>query len=199
MNQGIREFMRTCSNTDMKLASCASFKVVRCRSRVKNSATILLLLWFAMRCFAVSPLSAQNSGNPAPGRPVEDYSGMYAFLQEGEFVQITVDDRGAVTGLVSRYGDAKGDKREFLEQFFKEGKLAGSRLSFTTKTVHDVWYDFQGEVERGDAQSAGEEGYYVLKGKLTQYNTGANKKTTSKSQTVALKSFPKDVDSAPVK
>jgi len=161
---------------------------------MKNAATILLMLGFA-----VSGLSAQNSQNPASARPVEDYSGMYAFLQEGEFVQITVDDQGRVTGLVSRYGDAKGDRREFLDQFFKDGMLAGSRLTFTTKTVHDVWYDFQGEVVRGDAQNAGEEGYYVLKGKLTQYNTGANKKTTSKSQNVAFKSFPKDLDSTPVK
>ena len=149
--------------------------------------------------FAASRSSAQNSPSPAPARPAEDYSGMYAFLEEGEFVQITVEDGGRVTGLVSRYGDSKGDKREFLDQFFKEGTLAGSKLTFTTKTVHDVWYDFQGTVERGEGQSAGEEGYYLLKGKLTQHTTGADKKTTSKSQDVALKSFPKDAGSAPPK
>jgi hypothetical protein len=155
---------------------------------MKNSAIILGMLVF---------IALQSSAQSAPASaapPVEDYSGMYAFLQEGEFVQITVEDNGSVTGLISRYSDSAGDKREFLDQFFKDAKLDGRKLSFSTKTVHDVWYEFQGTLARGAAQNPGDEGYYILKGKLTQYNVDANKKTTAKAQDVAFKSFPKDLD-----
>jgi hypothetical protein len=152
---------------------------------MKNSAITLILL-----LLAAASLSAQTTQGPPP----TDYSGMYAFLQEGEFVQITVDDQGQVTGLVSRFSDSEGDKREFVDQYFKEGKLDGNRLTFTTKIVRNAWYDFQGTIERGDAQNNSDEGFYVLKGKLTQYKTDAAKKTTAKAQDVAFKSFPKETD-----
>jgi len=58
---------------------------------------------------------------------------MYAFLKEGEFVQVTVEDAGHVTGFVSRFGDGENDKGEFLDQFFKSAKLEGNKLSFTQK------------------------------------------------------------------
>ena len=59
-----------------------------------------------------SCLTGQDSAQqpPSPKNPVEDYSGMYAFLQDGEFVQVTVEDAGRVTGFVSRYGDLESDR-----------------------------------------------------------------------------------------
>ena len=156
---------------------------------MKNSAIIFLLL------LSISPLRAQSAPGPAAAQPSDEYSGMYAFLQEGEFVQLTVEDQGLVTGLISHYDDSTGDKRRFVDQFFKQGNLDRQKLTFTTEALHDAWYDFQGTVERGDGQTADEQGYYVLKGKLTQYQTDTNKKTTSKSETVAFKSFPKDLSS----
>jgi hypothetical protein len=157
---------------------------------MKNSAIILISL-----LLTTSVLWAQSAPSAAPAQSSDDYSGMYAFLQEGEFVQLTVEDQGMVTGLISHYDDSTGDQRGFVDQFFKQGKLDGQKLTFTTEAVHNAWYDFQGTVERGDGQNADEPGYYVLKGKLTQYKTDANKKTTSKSETVAFKSFPKDLSS----
>jgi hypothetical protein len=158
---------------------------------MKNSAIIFIIL-----LLNASLLCAQN---PSSAPPAEDYSGMYAFLQDGEFVQLTVEDQGVVTGLISRFGDAAGDQREFIEQFFKQGKLDGKKLTFATKSVQNVWYEFEGTVDRGGGPNASDEGYYVLKGKLTRSAIDANKKTTAKSQDVALKSFPKDLDSAPAK
>jgi len=139
--------------------------------------------------------TAQNAANnpPAP-KPADDYSGMYSFLQDGEFVQLTVEDKGRVTGFISRYGNLESDRGEFLDLFFKEGKLEGTVLNFTTQTVHGVWYDFKGRVERGPGKSPGDEAYYLLKGTLIQNTTDANKKTTAKSRDVAFKSFPKDLD-----
>jgi hypothetical protein len=118
---------------------------------------------------------------------------MYSFLQEGEFVQLTIEEEGRVTGFISRYGDLDSDHGEFLDQFFKSGKLEGKTLSFTTQTLHGVWYDFKGSIERGEGKNAGAEAYYVLKGTLTQTSTDANKKTSAKSRDVAFKSFPQDM------
>lgn len=148
-----------------------------------------------------SLLAGQEAGqnSPAPAKPVEDYSGMYTFLQDGEFVQVTVEDQGRVTGFVSRYGDLESDKGAFLDQFFKQGKLDGKKLSFTTDMVHGVWYDFKGTVERGEGKKLGDEAYYLLKGTLIQYNTDANKKTSSRLREVVFKSFPQDAGAEPAK
>ena len=130
---------------------------------------------------------------PAP-KPANDYSGMYSFLQDGEFVQLTVEDKGNVTGFISRYGESESDRGEFLDLFFKSGKLDGKDLTFTTQTVHGVWYEFKGIVERGPGKNPGDEAYYILKGTLTQNNTDADKKTSSRSRDVSFKSFPQDLD-----
>ncbi len=123
----------------------------------------------------------------------DDISGMYNFQQEGEFVQINVEEGSRVTGFISRYGDSAGDKGEFLDHTFTKGEIKGNRIHFTTRVVHGVYFDFDGTVERGDAREASAEGYRVLRGKLTQYTEDANKKMTSKERVVALKSFPQDV------
>jgi hypothetical protein len=141
-----------------------------------------------------SLLAGQNAQqNPTPAKPGGDYSGMYSFLQDGEFVQITVEDEGRVTGFVSRYGDSESDHGAFLDQFFKQGKLDGTKLTFTTDTVHGVWYDFKGTVDRGQGKTPADEAYYIVKGTLTEYHTDANKKVTSKSHEVTFKSFPREV------
>ncbi|MBI1740479.1 MAG: hypothetical protein HYR57_06315 [Candidatus Koribacter versatilis] len=153
-------------------------------------------------CFIALTLlfsSAQESNPPTPAQPGAEYSGMYSFLRDGEFVQVTVEDQGHVTGFISRYGDRESDRGAFLEHFFKQGKLSGEKLTFTTQTVHGIWFEFRGDVERTEGKKAGEEGCYVLKGTLTEYATDEAKKTTSKSREVALKSFPQDVSPAPAK
>jgi hypothetical protein len=145
-------------------------------------------------------LQAQNATPSAPAsQPAEDYSGMYSFLRDGEFVQLTIEDAGRVTGFVSRYGDLESDHGQFLDHFFKPGTLDGKKLTFTTETVHGVWYEFRGTIERGPGKSPGDEAYYLLKGTLIQSTTDASKKTSSKSREVAFKSFPQDLDAAPAK
>jgi hypothetical protein len=141
-----------------------------------------------------SLLAAQNPGQGSTAaNPGENYSGMYSFLQDGEFVQLTVEDQGRVTGFISRYGDSDSDRGAFLDQFFKQGGLEGIKLNFTSETVHGVWYDFKGTIERGDGKTLQDQAYYVLKGTLTEYHTDENKKVTSKSREVILKSFPREV------
>jgi hypothetical protein len=122
----------------------------------------------------------------------QEYSGMYSFLKEGEFVQVTVEDAGHVTGFVSRFGDGESDKGAFLDQFFKSGKVEGNKLSFTTEIVHGIAFDFKGTVERGEGKNSGEEGYFVLKGTLTENASDVNKKVTAHSRDVVFKMFPQD-------
>jgi hypothetical protein len=153
-------------------------------------AGVLPLMLLALSALLAGQNPAQN---PAPAKPAEDYSGMYSFLQDGEFVQITIEDQGRVTGFVSRFGDSESDRGAFLDQFFKQGKLDGTKLSFTTETVHGVWYEFQGTIERGPGKALSDEAYYLLKGTLVEYRTDANKKVTSKSRDVTFKSFPRQV------
>jgi hypothetical protein len=160
-----------CFNTDMKLAVIFPLILLACSSLLA----------------AQSPAQGSTAADAS-----ENYSGMYSFLQDGEFVQITVEDEGHVTGFVSRYGDSESDRGAFLDQFFKQGKLDGNKLNFTTETVHGIWYEFKGTIERGDGKTLEDQSYYVLKGTLIEYRTDANKKVTSKSQQVILKSFPRE-------
>lgn len=166
------------------------------------------ILTVAFATFTFSSASAQaakpaapNAGNPSSAeREVKTgkvYSGMYSFLKDGEFVQITVEDDGKVTGFVSRYGEGEADKETFLDQFFRSGRLDGNKLSFATETVHGMWFGFTGIVERGDGKNPGDESYYVLKGTLTDNTGDAEKKVTAHSREVALKMFPEDSSPAP--
>ena len=143
--------------------------------------------------------AGQNAAPPPSAASPKDqqYSGMYTFLKEGEFVQITVEDAGRVTGFVSRYGNGESDKGAFLDQFFKTGKLDGTKLTFTTEIVHGVSFDFTGSVERGEGKNQGDEAYFVLKGTLTEKSTDVNKKVTAHSREVVFKMFPQEASSSP--
>jgi hypothetical protein len=144
--------------------------------------------------FLVLALSTSLLAQTTPAPPAsEDYSGMYTFLQEGEFVQVTVEDASKVTGFVSRYGDTDSDRGTFLDQFFKQGKLDANKLTFTTETVHGVWFEFVGTVDHGPGKTPADEAYHVIKGTLTDHRTDADNKVSSKSREVTFKSFPQDV------
>ena len=120
---------------------------------------------------------------------------MYTFLKEGEFMQITIEGKGNVTGFISRFGDSESDQGTFIDQFFKSGNIAGNKISFTTETVHGVSYAFEGTFLRGSGKNPQEEGYYSLQGLLTRNGTDAQKKTSSRSTKVEFQSFPRDAAS----
>ncbi|MFZ1052091.1 MAG: hypothetical protein WAN41_15495, partial [Candidatus Sulfotelmatobacter sp.] len=73
---------------------------------------------------AISPKAEEASAAQQASKGHE-YSGMYSFLKDGEFVQITVEDEGRVTGFVSRYGEGESDKGAFLDQYFRSARLDG--------------------------------------------------------------------------
>jgi hypothetical protein len=139
----------------------------------------------------VAAMSAAQT--PTPEAP--DYSGMYSFLKEGEFMQITIEEKSAVSGFISRYGESDTDKGTFLDQFIKPGKLDGKHLNFTTESVHGVSFTFDGDFDRGPGKKPDDEGYYVLRGTLTR-NSAAGGNATAQSRQVEFKSFPRDADTA---
>jgi hypothetical protein len=152
--------------------------------------------WLLVSFVVLSWMQVWAQGSTPAKEKAPDYSGMYSFLREGEFVQVTVQ-QDHVTGFVSRYGATESDRGVFLDHFFKQGKLEGKQLSFTTETVHGVSYEFHGTVERGDGKNPGDEAYYVLKGTLVENTVDDAKKITSRSMEVALKGFPQDMGAAP--
>jgi hypothetical protein len=127
----------------------------------------------------------QDSAQPAA--PAEDISGMYTFTNEGEFLQFTRDEN-EITGYVSRMGESESDRGAFLDQFFSKASVQGHDVTFTTKPVHGVWFEFKGRFDRGPGKTKAEDGYYVLRGTLTELATSADKgTTTSRSRQVEFK------------
>jgi hypothetical protein len=161
-----------------------------------RTARVTLYLFFTLLCLAKVRLVAQTSAAPAAAVATPDYSGMYAFRRDGEFIQLNVEDDGHLTGFVSRYGDLDSDKGQFLNQFFKEARLVGNKITFTTSVVHGVSFDFKGTVEHGEGKTPNDEGYYVLKGTLIEASAGDGAKNMSKSEEVNFKSFPRNLDSS---
>ncbi len=138
---------------------------------------------------AAKPDAAKPESGKPDANPLGDISGTYSFLREGEFLQIDVEE-DRITGFVSRFGDLESDDGAFLDHFFEKGSLTGKQLTFKTRKIHGVWFEFAGTVERGEAKSRAEDGYYVVKGKLTQYSTDAAGKSSGSFREVVFKSLP---------
>jgi hypothetical protein len=157
---------------------------------VKTVVTLLVFAAGLAQCFAQQ--------KAATAAPTEDISGMYSFEHDGEFVQITIEpakpeDAGkptGVSGFISRYGDLESDRGTFLDHFFSKGALQDHKLTFTTKTVHGIWFEFSGSVERGDAKTRAMEGYFIVKGTLKENTIAADKSVSSRSKEMQMKSFP---------
>ncbi len=117
---------------------------------------------------------------------------MYSFLREGEFVQLTVDD-GKLSGYISRFGDSDSDKGQVVDQFFEKTSLQGNHVSFTTRIIHGMWYDFSGAIITTSGKKPPEEGYRVIKGTLIQHATDAQGAEKAMQRQVEFKSFPADL------
>jgi hypothetical protein len=126
----------------------------------------------------------RDSGKPAP--PSEDISGTYSFLKEGELLQINLDKDG-VSGYISRMGELESDRGTFLDHFFTKAAIQGHDVTFTTRQVHGVWFDFKGKFDRGPGKTKSQDGYYVLRGTLTEFTADLEKRVTRRSREVEFK------------
>jgi hypothetical protein len=158
---------------------------------MKASLKIAVVLMLA------TPAGAQTRVSLAPKNKVEqaknvnaaaaDISGMYSFLSEGEFVQITLEP-GDVSGYVSRKGDLESDRGALLDQFFETASVKDHEVAFTTRALHGVRFEFKGSFERGAAKTRQQDGYYVIRGTLTEYLPASNgKDVSSRSRQVEFK------------
>jgi hypothetical protein len=137
---------------------------------------------------------ASGQSSPVAG----EISGMYSFVHEGEFVQFEVNG-DKVDGVVSRFKNEDPEKAaaQFVDQSFESGKLQGSELSFRTRPLDGVWFEFTGKVERGEGKSRSDESYWIIRGKLTETRKTADGKTTTKTHELTMKSFPQDAVAEP--
>lgn len=173
--------------------------------KIVGSLTLVVvcLFWTAMGQaqdgFAVrgqNKAGEQDSRNNQASTPAEDISGMFSFLKEGEFVQINLEKTG-VSGYISRMGDTDSDRGVFLDQFFDKAQIQGHDVSFTTKPLHSLWYEFKGKFERGPGKTKADDGYYILRGTLKEFTLDENKKPVAHSREVELKSLAQPDDSEP--
>lgn len=140
----------------------------------------------------------EDSANATVPHAAEDISGMYSFVKEGEFLQITLDQK-SVTGYISRMGESDSDNGVFLDQFFLKADVQGHDVSFTTRPLHSVWYEFKGKFSRGPGKTRGDDGYYILRGTLKELTSNnADKTVNSRSREVEFKLLaqPEDPDEA---
>ena len=147
--------------------------------------------------------------NPQSTSGFADASGMYSFEREGEFVQITIEQAGprhdmakplAVTGFISRYADTDSDRDAFLDYFISKGSLDGNKIVFTTKTVHGIFYEFNGTIGRGATATKDKDGYYEIRGTLTQNIVSPDKTVSPRTRQITMKLYPDmDRDESPKK
>jgi len=136
----------------------------------------------------------EDSASAIVPHAAEDISGMYSFIKEGEFLQINLD-KASVTGYISRMGDSDTDNGVFLDQFFAKADVQGHDVSFTTRPLHSVWYEFKGRFNRGPGKTKGDDGYYILRGTLKELTSNnADKTVSSRSREVEFKLLAQPLD-----
>jgi hypothetical protein len=169
----------------------------------KRIVGFLLVTMIAALCQAQDGLSKRGQGkagqddtaaNAVVPHAAEDISGMYSFLKDGEFLQITLE-KNEVTGYISRMGDSESDHGVFLDQFFSRADIQGHEVSFTTRPLHSMWYEFKGKFDRGGAKAKTDDGYYVLRGTLKEFTMNDSKSVSERSRTVEFKLLAQPDDS----
>ena len=69
--------------------------------------------------------------------------------------------------------------------------------SVRTKPADGSWLEFSGVVERGPGKTPGDEGYWNVRGTLTERHISAEGKVTEKVRELTLKSFPQETEPHP--
>lgn len=158
-----------------------------------SNARSLRLLPVILALFAAVPVAMAGNKPKTPNPPVlQDISGTYSFLREGELIELNLQD-GQIIGDVQRFGTTDTDRGILLTHFFDKAALAKTRLEFTTKTVHGVYYEFTGSIERGDGKTRADEDYYRMVGTLTEYASDASKKVSARKREAVFKSAPDEM------
>ena len=137
-------------------------------------------------------LALAKSKNQQTSAPPSDVSGTYSFLHEGELLELNLQE-GHLIGDIQRFGESDSDRGVLLTHFFDNATVTSDRLEFATKTVHAVYYEFSGRIERGEGKSRADEDYYRIVGTLTEYSSDAAKNTSARKREVTFKSSPDEM------
>jgi hypothetical protein len=150
-------------------------------------ATVLLLLLTFASTFAPAqqqlPLprlqrrkqALAETGVFPPGRSnlPDEASGSYALSPNpAEVIEIILngqDDEVRLQGYLTRLGDGESDHGAPLTYFFVRTTVSPTQLTFITRQVHGIWWNFAGTIDRGSAQMSTAKGYYFLNGTLTEH------------------------------
>ena len=155
---------------------------------MQRISIVLFLLTTVAFAQTTPSLHSRNQPEPRPATPQtqghstlpESASGEYVLDDHGSVIQITIE-HDHLTGYVTQMdGDAA------LTLFFDKASIDGKKLSFTTKKVHGLQYEFRGAIVRGEAPDLSSTGYYLLTGELT-----AGRGTAPAPERVSLKSTPR--------
>jgi len=153
----------------------------------RSVGLVLLVALFATLLYAQTPSTSGGAHDPAA-----DPAGLYSFVKEGESVELTLED-GELSGYITRFGESDSDKGLLIDQFFSKGSLKNDHLTFATKAVHSVWYEFDGTIAIQPGKAPGAEGYRVIKGTLKEHTEDAKGADKVRERSVEFKSFPEGV------
>lgn len=126
----------------------------------------------------------------AQAAQIEDISGLYSFVRDGDTLQINLQPDGRVTGYVSKVADGDSDRGQMLDFMFEKASLKGQDLEFRTKKIHAEYFEFKGHVERGPGKTHDDDAYFVIRGTLTTVREDLNGKAVPSASEVEFKSFP---------
>jgi hypothetical protein len=110
-----------------------------------------------------------------PGRTnlPNEAAGSYALSPNpAEVIEIILNGSGdevRLQGYLTRIGDGVSDRGAPLTYFFARTTVNPARLTFITRQVHGVWWNFAGSIERGSVQTSAQKGFYFLNGTLTEH------------------------------
>ena len=159
------------------------------RIRRFNPKFVFAFLTVATVAFADNRGKKSQAAEPVP---LQDVSGIYSFLREGELLELNIQE-GRIIGDIQRFGSGGSDAGVMLTHFFENATLQHNQLEFTTKTVHGVYYSFTGHIERGEGKTRAQEDYYRITGNLTEYTSDAAKKFSARRREVTFKSSPDEM------
>ena len=103
---------------------------------------------------------------------------------------------GKVDGYISRLGDSETDRDTVLNHYLAKASLTGDKLTFTSKPVHAVWYEFSGTIGRGPAKNRAEDGYYQIVGTLIEHRQKNGKEESARQRQVVFKLFADESEQA---
>jgi hypothetical protein len=145
------------------------------------AATLILL--------AVTVKGAQNAQQPSAG--IEEINKEFEFLGPDDSVLIHEED-GILKGQIDvSAGEEESD--DVLSYAFTAGRRKGDHVEFRTAKVHEKYFRFSGEVQRGSGIKERDEDYLRLVGDLQIVTVaGESGKATVETKKVVLKSLSPD-------